>query len=217
MILKDALENLALNGNSTRLPIQVVILEVTLAELFLIHVVPEAVQLVQAIFIDHLASKSQLLVLIVINDESTSNFSDLIELGTVFDSNQLPNALDSKVILKLKLALLVQLTEIELTGLQILEQEITVGSPLEKSTQRLIEHLLYNLKFIFGSLLKVVLVNAPILELHFQHLEVRPLLLVQLPAVPNEVDHQAEGKRVTVDKYLVIDHLQFVSSREHGL
>ena len=57
MIFEDALQYFTLYGYGPSLPVEIVILEMSLAELLLIHVVAEAVKLVKAILINHLSSK----------------------------------------------------------------------------------------------------------------------------------------------------------------
>ena len=58
VILEDTLQHFAFNGNSPCLPIEVMVLEVALAELFLVDVVSEAIKLVKAVFVYHLSCES---------------------------------------------------------------------------------------------------------------------------------------------------------------
>lgn len=83
---------------------------------------------------------------------------------------------------------------------------------LEETSQRLIEHFLDYFEFVLRPLLKQLIVNAPVLKLHLEHVVVVLLLLVELAAVPYEVDHQAESERVPVDEYLLINFLQGVAT-----
>ena len=121
VVFEDALEHFTLYSYCTRLPIQIVVLKVALTELLLVHVVAEAVQLVKAVFINHLPSKCQLLVLIMINYESATNFGNLVILWPVLDADELADALDPKIILEFEFALFVEVVEIEFVCLQILE------------------------------------------------------------------------------------------------
>ena len=117
VVLEHALQHLPFDCDCASLSVQVVVLEMTLTELLLVNVVAEPVELVETVFVDHLACKSKLLVLVMVNHKGAPDLRDLVELGSVLDADQLSDTLDPKVILKLELALLVELTEIELAGL----------------------------------------------------------------------------------------------------
>ena len=121
VVFEDAFEHLALYCYRTRLPVQVVVLEVALAELLLVHVVAETIQLVETVFINHLPSKCQLLVLVMIDNEGTTDLSDLVKLWPVLDADELADALDPKIVLEFEFALFVEVVEIEFACLQILE------------------------------------------------------------------------------------------------
>ena len=216
VIFEDALEHLTFNRYRTCLSIQIMILEMPLAKLLLINIIAETVQLVQPILINHLARKRQLLILIMINNKCTSNFCYLVILWSIFYSNQFSNTLDPKIVLEFEFALFVEVIKIEFACFQILKEEVAIRGPLKESAKWLIKHLLNYIEFVLGTLLKIMLINAPILQFHLKHFIVVSLLLVQLAAVANEVNHQAEGEGVAIDEYLVIYHLQLVSPRKHG-
>jgi hypothetical protein len=86
MILEDTFEHFAFDGHSSGLAVQVVILEVALAELFLVYVVAEAIKLVESILVYHLASERQLLIFFVVDHEGSPDLSDLAEILAVLHS-----------------------------------------------------------------------------------------------------------------------------------
>lgn len=112
MVFEDAFEHLAFDGYGARLAIQIVVLEMSLAKLFLINVVPEPIQLVQTVLVYHLAGEGQLLVFVVVDDEGAPYLRNLAEVLPVLHAHELPNAFDPELVLKLKFALLIQLAEI---------------------------------------------------------------------------------------------------------
>ena len=87
MILKDAFEHFAFDGHSSGLAVQVVILEVALAELFLVYVVAEAVKLVESILVYHLAGKRKLLIFFMVDHERSPDLCDLAEILAVLHSH----------------------------------------------------------------------------------------------------------------------------------
>lgn len=96
-------------------------------------------------------------------------------------------------------------------------KELVVLVYLEYFEHWRIDQLLNQVQLVLCLLLEQILVDAPEVQLHFQHFEIIFLLLVQNPIVSDEVDHQVECKRVTIDKVAIIFHLQGVSSGKHGL
>ena len=103
----------------------------------------------------------------MVDHEGTSDFCDLIKLRSIFNSDKLPNTFDPKIILKFEFTLLVLVCEIEFTSFQILKQEIAIRSSLKEAAERLVKHFLNYFKFVFRTLLKIMLINAPIFEFHF--------------------------------------------------
>lgn len=69
----------------------------------------------------------------MINDERSTNFSNLVKLRPVLNADELTNTLDPKIILEFEFALFIQIVEIEFAGLQVLEEKITVRCPLKES------------------------------------------------------------------------------------
>jgi hypothetical protein len=68
----------------------------------------------------------------MINYECSTNFSYLVKLGPVFNTHELTNTLDPKIILEFEFALFIQVVEIEFAGLQVLKEKITVRCPLKE-------------------------------------------------------------------------------------
>ena len=58
MIFENTFQHLAFYRYRTRLPIQIMILKMTLTKLFLINVIAKAIKLIQPIFINHLSCES---------------------------------------------------------------------------------------------------------------------------------------------------------------
>ena len=125
----------------------------------------------------------------MINNKCASYFCYLVILRSIFYSNQLSNTFDPKIVLEFEFALFVEVIKIEFACFQILEEEVAIRGPLKESAQWLIKHLLNYIEFVLGTLFKIMLINAPILQFHLKHFIVVSLLLVQLAAVANEVNH----------------------------
>lgn len=82
---------------------------------------------------------------------------------------------------------------------------------------RPIKHLLDQIEPGFRLLPEHLLINTPVLELHFKHLWILFLLLVHQATISEKVYHQIKSKRVTINKNFIILFLQLVPSREQGL
>lgn len=107
VILEYAFEYFTLDCYSARLTVQVVILEVALAELFLIYVVAKSVQLVETILVYHLTGKGKLLIFFVVYHEGSPDLSDLAKILPVLDADELPYTFDPEFVFELELPLLV--------------------------------------------------------------------------------------------------------------
>ena len=109
---KVALQNLTFYSQRFRSTIEIMVLEVALAELLLINILAITIKLVQTIFVYHLTSKRKLFAFVVVNDKRSAYLCNLIEFLTVLNTNQLSYALYPKFILEFEFAFLIKFRKI---------------------------------------------------------------------------------------------------------
>lgn len=110
-------------------------------------------------------------------------------LFSISDVDDLYNVEYFEFVLEFEFVLVVQFFEIKFILIQSLKEEIFALLLFEKVVDRPVEYFLDYLKSVGRLLAEQVGIDAPVLQLHVQHVLVALLLLVQLPAISDEIQH----------------------------
>lgn len=173
---------------SYRPPLQYIMVIVALRVLLLGQNLAIAVQWVRPIVVVHELAIVHVLVLqLCIVDGHAAYLCAPVEVFAILNLDDLFDPTDAEITFKFKLTLLVELLYFQFPRVQILEKEFAAGPFFEKVSNGSIEKLLNNIKPVRRMIIEERLIDAPVIELQFQHLEITLLNLVQLPAISDKV------------------------------
>lgn len=167
IILKATFLHFTVDMNELGIAVQEMILVEAHVEDLLADVAAIAIKAILAMFIQyHLSFECKLLGVVMIKNADTTDLCLVLEVRPVLHFDQFPHSPYPKVFFENELVVIVQLSEIKASRLQVLIEEISSFATFEKLMDGSIEYLLQYFKFVARPLTEKVFIDAPEFELH---------------------------------------------------
>jgi len=165
IVQEVALQDGAVVEDHFRLAVQFVSFPFALLVFLIAYEAAEAVECGLFVIIkDYLAIIGKLIILEVVFGPYPSKLSHLIEIWSIFYTNDFLNPSNSEFIFEFQLTLIVQLPEVELARFNLVVEKLAAFLLAEELRVRPVKHILNDFKLVFRPFFEQIFINAPELE-----------------------------------------------------